>query len=85
MGSCREGEMQRHRKGTPGLPRQPSLRAIVWTALLASFGLTLAGSASAIVTLTWPAETADATLVDENQSWSRYLHDALRLPAWLDL
>jgi hypothetical protein len=32
-----------------------------------------------------PSETADAVLVREKESWNRYLHDALRLPTWLDL
>jgi hypothetical protein len=31
-----------------------------------------------------PAETADAVLHAENVSWNRHLHDALRLPDWLD-
>lgn len=31
-----------------------------------------------------PAETADAVLHAENVVWSRRLHDALRLPGWLD-
>lgn len=31
-----------------------------------------------------PAEPADAVLHAENMSWSRPLHDALRLPDWLD-
>ena len=32
-----------------------------------------------------PAESADALLVKESGSWDRHLHDALGLPAWLDL
>ncbi len=32
-----------------------------------------------------PSETADAVLHAENVSWGRQLHDALRLPDWLDL
>lgn len=32
-----------------------------------------------------PLETADAVLHAENVAWSRHLHDALRLPAWLDV
>jgi hypothetical protein len=35
--------------------------------------------------VTRPEETADQVLVSENESWNRYLHDALRLPSWLDL
>lgn len=31
-----------------------------------------------------PAETADAVLHGENVAWSRYLHDAVHLPKWLD-
>ncbi len=31
-----------------------------------------------------PAEPADAILHAENVSWNRHLHDALRLPDWLD-
>ncbi len=32
-----------------------------------------------------PTETADAVLIQENVAWERRLHDALGLPAWLDL
>ena len=32
-----------------------------------------------------PKETADASLITENVAWSRYLHDALALPEWLDV
>lgn len=32
-----------------------------------------------------PEETADAVLIRENVAWPRILHDALGLPAWLDL
>jgi hypothetical protein len=35
--------------------------------------------------VTRPAETADAVLISESQSWNRYLKSALRLPSWLDL
>ncbi len=31
-----------------------------------------------------PAETADAVLNGEEQSWERHLHHALRLPEWID-
>lgn len=31
-----------------------------------------------------PAETADAVLNSESQSWPRYLHDQLHLPEWID-
>jgi hypothetical protein len=53
--------------------------------LLAALGLGLAGPAHGAGDVTRPTETADAVLVSENESWNRYLHDALRLPSWLDL
>jgi len=61
------------------------LRWIGRTTRLAAFGLAIAGSAQGAGTVTRPAETADAVLVSESQSWNRYLHDWLRLPSWLDL
>jgi hypothetical protein len=53
--------------------------------LLAALGLGLARPAQAEGDVTRPTETADAVLVSENESWNRYLHDALGLPSWLDL
>ena len=85
MGSRREEEMERRWKEPRGFPWRCGLRWVGWTALLAAFGLGLAGSAQGAGAVTRPAETADAVLVSENQSWNRYLHDALRLPSWLDL
>jgi len=41
--------------------------------------------AAAAPAISKPAETADAVLHAENVAWGRRLHDALRLPAWLDL
>jgi hypothetical protein len=65
--------------------RQAGRCWVGWTALLTVLGLGLAGSAYGAGGVTRPAETADAVLVTENQSWNRYLHDALGLPSWLDL
>jgi hypothetical protein len=45
----------------------------------------IAGEAGTPHSVTRPEETADAILVSENQSWNRYLHDALGLPTGLDL
>jgi hypothetical protein len=53
--------------------------------LIAAFGLVLAGSVQGSGAVTRPVETADAVLVSEDESWNRYLHDALGLPSWLDL
>jgi hypothetical protein len=53
--------------------------------LLTALGLVLAGPAQGSGGATRPPETADAVLVSENESWNRYLHDALGLPSWLDL
>ena len=53
--------------------------------------LWLAGTAHAQTTdaqasaVTRPSETADAVLIRESTSWDRIVHDALGLPAWLDL
>jgi hypothetical protein len=64
-------------------PRQ--LQRVRWIALLAAIGLGPAGSAQGAGPVTRPAETADAMLVSESQSWNRYLKSALGLPSWLDL
>ena len=77
--------MQRRRTETWGLPRRSGLRWAGWAPWLAALGLGLAGPAHAASDVTRPRETADAALVTENESWNRYLHDALRLPSWLDL
>jgi hypothetical protein len=53
--------------------------------LLTALGLGLVGPAHGSGGVTRPVETADAALVSENESWNRYLHDALGLPSWLDL
>jgi hypothetical protein len=53
--------------------------------LIAALGLGLVGPAYGSGNVTRPAETADAVLVSEDESWDRILHDALGLPAWLDL
>jgi hypothetical protein len=49
------------------------------------FGIALAPPAWGTGAVTRPAETADAVLVSEQESWNRYLHGALGLPSWLDL
>ncbi len=54
-------------------------------AILAAVGLGLAVSAQGADSAPRPAETADAVLVSESQSWNRYLKGALGLPSWLDL
>lgn len=56
-----------------------------------AFGLSLclgfAGNASAAEERapSKPRETADQSLLTEDESWHRNLHDALRLPEWIDL
>jgi len=63
-------------------------RGLRWagrTTVLAVLGFAAAAPAQRAGAVTRPAETADAVLVSENESWNRYLHDALRLPSWLDL
>jgi hypothetical protein len=84
-GSRREGEMERRWKETRSFRWRWGLRWVGWTALTAAFGIGLAGSAHGAGSVTRPAETADAVLVSEKQSWNRYLHDGLGLPSWLDL
>jgi len=59
------------------------LSGIASLAFLAGF--TSPSSAEATAAVFKPAETADAVLHAENVAWSRHLHDALRLPTWLDL
>jgi hypothetical protein len=78
------------RRESRGFPRRGGLRRAGprragWAPWLVALGLGLAGAATAANDVTRPAETADAVLNAENQSWNRYLHDALRLPSWLDL
>src|SRR4030042_6269250 len=82
-GSRSEWEIERRWKGSRGGPW--FLRSVVRTAGAAVLGFALMGSPHGASAVTKPAETADQVLVSENESWNRYLHDALRLPAWLDL
>jgi len=53
------------------------------SALAAPSAIPIGGDPAA-PTVFKPAETADAVLHAENVSWNRHLHDALRLPDWLD-
>jgi len=54
-------------------------------ALLAAFGLAVAGGQPAGADVTGPQQPADAVLIREATSWDRLLHDALSLPSWLDV
>ena len=77
--------MERREMAAQGLARRCRLPWIPWSVLLTTLGLALAGPVQGAGGVTRPAETADAVLVSENESWNRYLHDALGLPSWLDL
>ena len=85
MGSCCEGETEKSWRAPRGFPWRRGLHWVGWTAFLAALGFAPAGSAHGADAVTRPAETADAVLVTENQSWNRYLKSALGLPSWLDL
>ena len=84
-GNRSEREIERRWKESRGCPWRRSLRSVAWMAGAATLGLGLLSPAPGAGAVTKPAETADQVLVSENESWNRYLHDALRLPAWLDL
>ena len=57
--------------------------ALCWLAVAAAHSITV--EAKTPHSVTRPEETADAALISESQSWDRYVHDALGLPAWFDL
>lgn len=72
------------RPTAPARPR-PGLASWASLAILLISGSGIGASAAPAPTVWKPTETADAVLHAESSAWSRHLHDALRLPTWLDV